>query len=257
MTGYQVMPRLSPDEYADLEQSIKQDGVLLPIIVSEGGEIIDGHHRAEIAHKIGVHCPRVVKSGTPTELRTFAFSLNLNRRHLTREQVRDLIAQSLLADPQLSDREHGRRTGASDKTVAKVREPMERTAEIPQSATRISGDGRERPSTQPDWTSATDALAKITETTKTETYVNTETGEVVAPPVQTKGDQSAKPRSIPVAAQFQRAAYDLTKITERIQRITESERFPKNAEKVAASHRFDLLRARDLLNEVLDLLPSA
>lgn len=149
MSGYQVMPRLSADEYADLEQSIKADGVLVPIIVSPGGEIIDGHHRAEIARKYGIACPEVVKHGDPTELRTFAYSLNLNRRHLTREQRRELIAQSLRQDPELGNREHARRTGASDKTVGVVREALETTAEIPQLDRTVGADGKERPATRP------------------------------------------------------------------------------------------------------------
>lgn len=149
MTGYQVMPRLTPDEYTDLEQSIKTDGVLVPIIVTDGGEIIDGHHRAEIARKHGIHCPEVVKHGDPAELRTFAYSLNLNRRHLTRDQRRELIAQSLRQDPQLADREHARRTGADHKTVANIREPLERRGEIPHVETRTDSLGRQQPASRP------------------------------------------------------------------------------------------------------------
>lgn len=147
MSGYQVMPRLSADEYADLEQSIKTDGVLVPIIVSPGGEIIDGHHRAEIARKYGIHCPEVVKHGDPTELRTFAYSLNLNRRHLSREQRRELIALSLKQDPGLPDLQHAKRTGASDKTVTSVRRELESHSEIPNETTRVNARGQGRPAT--------------------------------------------------------------------------------------------------------------
>jgi len=72
-------------------------------------------------------------------------------------------AESLKSDPQLSNREHARRTGATDKTVGVVRGELESTAEIPQSETRVSGDGRleqhssrmsadgrERPASQPE-----------------------------------------------------------------------------------------------------------
>lgn len=64
------------------------------------------------------------------------------------------MRRSLRADPQLSNREHARRIGVDDKTVATVRKDMEATAEIPQSDTRTSGDGRVRPATQPERTSA-------------------------------------------------------------------------------------------------------
>lgn len=147
--GYQVMPGLTDEEFADLEQSIKADGVLVPIIVTEDGEIIDGHHRAKIARKLGVHCPEVVKHGDPTELRTFAYSLNLHRRHLTREQKRELIAQSLRQDPGLPDVQHAKRTGVSDKTVTAVRHDLEGRSEIPNVDTRTDSMGRQQPATKP------------------------------------------------------------------------------------------------------------
>lgn len=58
-------------------------------------------------------------------------------------------AESLKSDPQLSNREHARRTGANHETVGAVRKGMESTGEIRQSETRVSGDGRVRPASQP------------------------------------------------------------------------------------------------------------
>ena len=45
----------------------------------------------------------------------------MNRRHLSREQKRVLVAESLRADPILRDRDHARRCGASPTTVGRVR----------------------------------------------------------------------------------------------------------------------------------------
>ncbi|MDB2222335.1 ParB/RepB/Spo0J family partition protein [Mycobacteroides abscessus] len=135
--GYQVMPRLAADEYAELEQSIIENGVQVPITVAPNGAIVDGHHRDEIARKHRLHCPRVTADGDETKLRGLAFSLNLHRRHLSRGQKRLLVAESIKADPQLSDREHGRRTGVSDKTAAAVRNELQESAEIPHFSERI------------------------------------------------------------------------------------------------------------------------
>jgi ParB-like chromosome segregation protein Spo0J len=253
MSGYQVMPRLSADEYADLEQSIKADGVLVPIIVSPGGEIIDGHHRAEIARRLGVHCPEVVKHGDATELRTFAYSLNLNRRHLTREQRRDLIAQSLRQDPDLSNREHARRTGTSDKTVAPIREELERRAEIPHVETRADSLGRQQPARV---ASLADEAAQqfagsdadyARQAADMERELREER-DAPKPAVQRR-------RALPQA--FWEATHDLTKQVEKVVRLTDDDRFPQNAEQVAATHRGDLLRAIDALQSVLNRLPSA
>lgn len=121
MAGFQVMPRLSADEFAALEADIVENGVRVPITVAEDGRIVDGHHRDEIARRHGLHCPRVTASGDDGVLRSLAFSLNVNRRHLSREQKRVLVAESLRADPILRDREHARRCGVNHETVGRVR----------------------------------------------------------------------------------------------------------------------------------------
>ena len=67
------------------------------------------------------------------------------------------------------------------------------------------------------------------------------------------------PRATPRRAlpdQFFDAAYDLTKVTERIDRLVADDRFPQNAEKVGAKHRVDLLRAVELLTRALDNFPT-
>lgn len=156
---FQFLPRLSDDEYTALEKSIREHGVQVPITVDENRSVIDGHHRKEIAERLGVDCPRRFAMDLSDEQkRTLALSLNLDRRHLTREQKREVLTKSLTADPGLSDREHAKRVGVDHKTVGSRRAQLESTGEIPQSKTRTSADGRQRPATQPT--------------------VNTETGEV-------------------------------------------------------------------------------
>lgn len=68
-----------------------------------------------------------------------------------------------------------------------------------------------------------------------------------------------KPRAVPRRAlpdQFFDAAYDAVKKVESLHRLIGDDRFPQNAEKVAAKHRNDLLRIRDLLEQVINSLPS-
>ena len=274
MTGYQVMPRLSAEEYADLEQSIKTDGVLVPIIVSPGGEIIDGHHRAEIARRLGIVCPEVVKHGEPAELRTFAYSLNLNRRHLTREQRRDLIAQSLRQDPHLADREHARRTGASPTTVGAVRDRLEAAGDVSKLDTRTDSLGRQQPARYAledvaaefgvdlDDDDLGDRIARELAASDGD-YAEKATAPEPKPVLGTDGKTYAvapKPavqRRRPLPQAFWEAAFDLTKVTERIERLAADDRFPQNADEVAAANRNDLARARDVLQDVIDRLPAA
>ena len=119
---YQVMPPLSSEEYQELYESIKAEGVLEPIHVDEEGVVIDGHHRSKIASELGIPCP-VITHDDLSELqkRSLAFTLNLKRRHLNREQRRALGLESLRLDPIASNREHAKRTGLSDNTIRKIR----------------------------------------------------------------------------------------------------------------------------------------
>ena len=142
---FQVMPPLTVDEYNDLHDSIKEHGVQVPITVDENSIVIDGHHRRKIASEIGIDCPTVVKAGlTDTEKRTLALSLNIDRRHLNREQKRALVERSIRTDPHLSNLAHARRTGVSDKTVNKVRADLSSNSEIPNygPGDRVEASGR-------------------------------------------------------------------------------------------------------------------
>lgn len=66
--------------------------------------------------------------------------------------------------------------------------------------------------------------------------------------------RKASRRPLPEA--FWQATYDLTKVAERVARLAEDDRFPLNAEKVAAAHRNDLLRAIDALQGVVNRLTT-
>lgn len=69
--------------------------------------------------------------------------------------------------------------------------------------------------------------------------------------------EPTKPRRRPITDAFHDTAHDLRKITERLVRLTEDDRFPHNAEKVATANRSDLLRAIDALQSVINRLPEA
>lgn len=151
MTSYQFLPPLSDDEILALREDIAQNGMLHPIVVDEKGRILDGHHRAAIAAALGFKPERHVMEGlTEVEKRTLAFRLNTGRRHMDREQRRAVVVASLKADPQLSDRQHARRTGVSHPTVAGIRAELEGTGRLESFTSRLSADGRERPASQPE-----------------------------------------------------------------------------------------------------------
>ena len=124
-TEFQVMPELDKEEFAALLEDIRVRGVLVPVLRDERGRLVDGHHRVRAAAELGIEAPaEFIVGKTDEELRDLAFGLNLNRRHLTRTQKRELIAREISARPGDSDRAIGRRLGCDHKTVGAVRREL-------------------------------------------------------------------------------------------------------------------------------------
>lgn len=128
---YQFLPPLTDDEYAALKADITENGVLVPIVYDQNGDIIDGHHRAKIAAELGIiDVPtKTVEIDDEEHGRRLARVHNLARRHLSRQQRRQLIAEEITADPDRSDRAIGRLLGVDHKTVGSVRREL--AGEVP------------------------------------------------------------------------------------------------------------------------------
>lgn len=133
MTSYQVMPELSPEDFAALKADIGARGVLVPVEYDEDGNVLDGHHRIRACEELGLaEWPRFVRKGlSEADKRVHARQLNLARRHLNSEQKRGLIADQLRETPQQSNRMIAAGLGVDDKTVGAVRSDLVARAEIP------------------------------------------------------------------------------------------------------------------------------
>lgn len=131
MTDYQVMPPLSAEEFEKLRVDIAENGVLVPVVKDQHGNLLDGHHRARIADELGVkYRVDVVTVRDDEHARSLARMYNLSRRQLSREQKRQLIADEIAANPDRSDRSIARLFGVDHKTVGSVRRGL--SGEIPQ-----------------------------------------------------------------------------------------------------------------------------
>lgn len=121
-----VFPPLPPDEYQALRDSIAERGVEVPIVVDEHGDVIDGRMRRHIARELGIECPSEVRAGlTLDERRELAVTLNGPRRHMSRQQKRQLVVSELMVGRDRSDRAIGRLAGVDGKTVGKIRAELE------------------------------------------------------------------------------------------------------------------------------------
>jgi len=115
---------------------------------------------------------------------TYVISANAHRRHLTREQKRDLIEKLLKVQPEKSDRQIAATVKASHHTVATRRELAEARGQIAHVETRIDSKGRQQPARKLGTHSRTmvpDELAQF----RAERPAEPETPE----PIETVGDR--------------------------------------------------------------------
>jgi ParB-like chromosome segregation protein Spo0J len=120
---YQLLPDLTPDEYAALKADIVEHGMLVPIVVdADSGAILDGHHRLRAWNELRAEGAEV--PDYPREVRSYAddseriahvLALNLYRRHLSRERRAELVAT--LRETGWSLRRIGKVIGANSETV--------------------------------------------------------------------------------------------------------------------------------------------
>lgn len=140
------LPPLPDDQFAALRENIGINGVLVPILIDEHQQIIDGWHRHRIATELGYECPEIVQEGlTDEEKRLLARALNLSRRQLSQEEKRQVIADQLEETPGRSNRWIGRQLGVHHATVASVRADLVGTGQIIQLDRTLGADGKVRP----------------------------------------------------------------------------------------------------------------
>ncbi len=141
-----LFPDLHPADYEALKESIRVHGVRVPAVVDQQGKIIDGWHRKQACDELKLYCPREVRQfNSNVERMQAAISLNVNRRHISGRQRRELVAKYLRLDPRVNDNQLGEIVGVSKNTVASVRAELEATCQIDKLPTRRGRDGKERP----------------------------------------------------------------------------------------------------------------
>jgi len=105
-------------------------------------QILDGRNRYRACRELDIPPRFDVFDGTAEEAAVLADVLNLDRRHLTREQKRAVIAYKVKQNPERSDRDIAAEVRVDHKTVAAVRKKA--VGEFPQlePAKRKGRDGK-------------------------------------------------------------------------------------------------------------------
>jgi ParB-like nuclease domain len=90
-----LVPELSPEEFESLKQSIKANGLYVPIIVNQNGIILDGHHRYKAFQELGIEPNTIVREFRDNlEEHLFVIECNLIRRQLNNFQRTELALKS-------------------------------------------------------------------------------------------------------------------------------------------------------------------
>ena len=143
--GLQLWPALDAATEAALRASIEQWGVLVPVAKDQHGRIIDGHHRARIADELGVKYTVLIHTvADDDEARELARTLNADRRHLTADQRRDMVAH--LRGQGHSYRAIGATLGVGEATA---RRDSTASGDAVQPVRVVGLDGKSRPATRP------------------------------------------------------------------------------------------------------------
>lgn len=88
-----IFPLMTEEEYRDLKEDIKENGLLEPIWTYEN-QIIDGRNRYSVCKELGIE-PKYRKWNGEDSLISFVISLNINRRHLTASQKAAVALEAL------------------------------------------------------------------------------------------------------------------------------------------------------------------
>jgi protein gp37 len=173
----ELFPLMSPAELRALGEDIKQHGLRSPIALWRAdpkGEalLLDGRNRLDAIEIVTgsevivgapsitagedfLACDKVIVLDKSTDPFRYVISANINRRHLTAEQKRDLIAKLIEATPEKSNRQIAETVKASHHTVGAVRTKMEGRGQVAHVETRTDSKGRKQPAKKPGTTVAT------------------------------------------------------------------------------------------------------
>lgn len=235
MIGVQLFRPLPRDIEDALRASIQRFGVLVPVVKDQDGRILDGHHRSRLAEEIGVeYRVDVRRVADEVEAREVARTLNADRRHLTAEQRKEVVAV-LAAETVTVGREevakHSERAiagalGVSRKTVQDDIAELATSSQLPRPAKTLGQDRKVR-------SKKTDAKPAA---------------------VKAPGAARPKPNRRPLPTFAKDAGWALRREVEKIERILADDRFTQNKEQVTAHLHGHLTYAVEALRRALDSL---
>lgn len=140
-----LLPALDSASYEELRDDISARGIVVPVIIDEHKNVLDGGHRLRIAAELELEdIPIEIRPGlSDDEKQQLAWDLNAHRRHMTREQRRELAVK--LRQQGESQRAIAEKLGVSQDTVRNDISSVtasDRASKIPEIRTVKGRDGK-------------------------------------------------------------------------------------------------------------------
>jgi hypothetical protein len=120
-----IFSLIEGDEFDAFVDTVRRQELLNPITLYQG-KILEGRNRYRAAKAVGYPFTArdFVELQPGKDPKEFVIAANVQRRHLTTEQKRDLVIRLLRERPQDSDRKLALLIGVSNKTVSTYRKEL-------------------------------------------------------------------------------------------------------------------------------------
>jgi len=103
-----LVPSLTSDEYDSLKESIKENGLYMPIIATQYGIILDGHNRFKICQELDIQTKHAIRIFDDILLeKKFVIECNLKRRQLNDFQKAELGVPLMEIETELAKKRMG------------------------------------------------------------------------------------------------------------------------------------------------------
>ena len=161
-----AMPPLRAAEYEALTESVREHGIIVPVVVDQTGFLLDGHNRVAIAQQLGEAVPSTTFECKPDQREVLRIELNGARRQLGPDQWQPLVdhLRAQVNDQQVrrfSDRVIARAVGVDKNTVHRYK-PKEKVG-VPTGTPTLKATGQDGKIqvVNGDWTAIDRALHLI------------------------------------------------------------------------------------------------
>ena len=131
-----ILPKLAKNDYDKLKNSIKENGLLNPIILNEDNEILDGHHRYSICVELSIEPQYVTKIFPDKILETiFVIESNLQRRNLNDFQKVEMASLLIETEKRLAKQRQQKGTLAPNGVKGKTAQIASKKVGVSQKTT--------------------------------------------------------------------------------------------------------------------------